>query len=203
EYYSPSADNAWRTAIGRFAYANQAIAFAQPPNTAISTSPVTLSATGGGSGNPVTFASTTPAVCTSGGANGASVTLVALGACTIDANQAGNGSYNPAPQVQRTFQVTAAAQKPVNRCVTAPVQIPRRGIRRLEAPRCATNAGQSVQVAVTGRLRGDQRYWKVIRKANGAVFIKTYGYRLKLRVTWSAPAVGNFAAYLLTRTYRT
>ncbi|MEI8083973.1 MAG: hypothetical protein WCI74_19215, partial [Actinomycetes bacterium] len=203
EYYSPSADTAWRTAIGTFAYTNQTITFAQPSNVAISAGPVTLSAAGGGSGNPVTFTSATPAVCTATGANGATLALVALGTCTVNANQAGNATYNPAPQVQRSFQVTGARQRPVNRCVTAPILIPRWGIRRLEAPRCATNAGQPVQVAVTGRLRGDLRYWKVIRKANGAVFIKTFGYRLKLRITWSAPAVGNFAAYLLTRTYRT
>ncbi len=51
--------------------------------------------------------------------------------------------------------------------------------------------------------RGDVTLFKVIRKKNGAVKIRTYGYRLKLRITWSAPAIGTYAAYKQTRTYRT
>ena len=66
-----------------------------------------------------------------------------------------------------------------------------------------TNAGQPVRLTVTGRLRGDLRYWKVIRRANGAVFIRTYGYHLRLIITWSARAVENFTAYYKSRSYRT
>jgi hypothetical protein len=69
-----------------------------------------LSATGGGSRNPVTFASTTPAVCTTGGANGATVTLVAAGTCTITASQAGSGSYSAAPAVTQSFLIGKASQ---------------------------------------------------------------------------------------------
>ncbi len=36
--------------------------------------------------------------------------LIATGNCVIDANQAGNGSYNAAPQVQQTFAVGKASQ---------------------------------------------------------------------------------------------
>ena len=61
----------------------------------------TLSATGGGSGNPVIF-SVDPAsgagVCT---VSGTTVNYTAAGSCVIDANQAGNASYAAAPQVQR------------------------------------------------------------------------------------------------------
>ena len=54
------------------------------------------------SGLAVSFASTTPAVCT---LSGSSVTIVALGACSIIASQAGNESYAPATPITRSFTV--------------------------------------------------------------------------------------------------
>jgi hypothetical protein len=45
-------------------------------------------------------------VCTSGGANGATITLVATGTCTVQASQAGNATYNPATPVSRNFTVS-------------------------------------------------------------------------------------------------
>ena len=68
----------------------------------------TVSATGGGSGNPVTFASTTTSVCTTSGINGSTVTIIAAGSCSITASQAGNDNYNPAPDVIRSFTVNKA-----------------------------------------------------------------------------------------------
>ena len=69
--------------------------------------PFTVSATGGASGNPVTFSSTTLPVCT---VSGATVTILAAGSCTIAADQAGADFYNAAPQVTQTFTVNKAAQ---------------------------------------------------------------------------------------------
>lgn len=71
---------------------------------AINFNPATVSAGGGTttvsavatSGLPVSFASTTPNVCT---VNGSTVTALTSGTCTIAADQAGNGAYNAAPQV--------------------------------------------------------------------------------------------------------
>src|SRR5207253_489413 len=57
------------------------------------------------SGLAVTFSSTTTSVCT---VSGSTVTLVAAGTCTIAANQAGNASYNAAPQVTQSFTVSAS-----------------------------------------------------------------------------------------------
>ena len=37
--------------------------------------------------------------------SGTTVTYTAAGSCVIDANQAGNGKYAAAPQVQRTITV--------------------------------------------------------------------------------------------------
>jgi len=81
--------------------AAQTINFTQPADTALNAGPVTLSATAS-SNLGVTFASTTTGVCT---VTGSSVTLVARGSCTITASQGGNGNFNAAPSVNRTFNV--------------------------------------------------------------------------------------------------
>ncbi|UFS71487.1 fibronectin type III domain-containing protein [Geomonas sp. RF6] len=67
----------------------------------------TVSATGGASGNPVVFTSLTPNVCS---VNGSTVTALSVGTCTVAADQDGNESYNPAPQV--TMQVAVAPAVP-------------------------------------------------------------------------------------------
>ena len=66
-----------------------------------------LTATGGASGNAVTFASTTPAICT---VSGATATIVAVGSCTLTANQAGNPSYAAAAQVTAGVAINKANQ---------------------------------------------------------------------------------------------
>lgn len=61
------------------------------------------------SGLAVALHSTTPAVCTAEETDtGWRVTLVALGGCTLVATQTGDGAFNPAQPVERTFTVTAA-----------------------------------------------------------------------------------------------
>jgi probable HAF family extracellular repeat protein len=81
----------------------QSITFASSAlNGAIVGGTYTVSATGGGSGNAVTFTSLTPAVCSVGG-NVAS--LNAGGTCTIAADQAGSAGYFAAPQVTQSFEV--------------------------------------------------------------------------------------------------
>ncbi len=64
-----------------------------------------LSATGGLSGNAVVFTSSTPSICTVSGTNGATVTGVNSGTCSINANQAGNATYAPAAQASLSFTV--------------------------------------------------------------------------------------------------
>src|SRR5205814_4372311 len=78
----------------------QTITFGPLASKTLAQSPVTVSAKAS-SGLPVTFTTTTPAVCTSSGANGATIKLVTAGTCTVVASQAGNSTYNPAPPVSR------------------------------------------------------------------------------------------------------
>jgi hypothetical protein len=56
----------------------------------------------------VTYSTLTTGFCTV--TSGGVITLLHAGDCTIDANQAGNGTYNPAPQVSRTFTIAAGNQ---------------------------------------------------------------------------------------------
>ena len=88
------------------AKANQTITFAALANKAFGDPPFNVSATAS-SGLAVAFSSTTTAACTLAGNT---VTIVAPGTCTIDANQAGNANFNAAPTVSRSFTVTKASQ---------------------------------------------------------------------------------------------
>ncbi len=81
---------------------NQIIIFGPAP-TVIVGGKGTVSATGGASGNPVTFNSQTLDVCS---VDGNVVTGIKAGACRIEANQSGNANYNSAPQVTQSFNVT-------------------------------------------------------------------------------------------------
>jgi hypothetical protein len=85
---------------------SQTITFGALSNQALGTSPFTLSATAS-SGLAVSFASTTPAVCT---ISGATATLVSMGTCTIQATQGGNANYAAAAPVNQSFQVTQESQ---------------------------------------------------------------------------------------------
>ncbi|MGY4515788.1 autotransporter domain-containing protein [Lysobacter sp. HA18] len=82
---------------------SQAITFNNPGAQLFGTSP-TLSATSD-AGLPVSFSSSTTSVCTI--TSGGTLTFVAAGACTIDADQVGDASHQPAPQVSRSFIVNA------------------------------------------------------------------------------------------------
>ena len=88
--------------------AAQTITFANPGAQNYGTNP-DLSTLGGGasatSGLPVTFTSATTGVCTITSAG--VLTFVSAGTCTINADQAGNGSYLAATQVSRSFTVNA------------------------------------------------------------------------------------------------
>jgi hypothetical protein len=89
--------------------ASQNITFGELANKTLAQSPVSVSATAS-SGLTVTFSTTTPTVCIAGGNNGASISLLKAGKCTVVASQAGNATYNPASAVSQSFTVTMASQ---------------------------------------------------------------------------------------------
>jgi hypothetical protein len=89
--------------------ATQAISFSQPTSPVIyGVPPLSLSATGGGSGKPVVF--TIDAGSTgSGMISGSTLTVTGIGNLIIDANQAGDSNYLAATQVTRTIVVNSGS----------------------------------------------------------------------------------------------
>jgi hypothetical protein len=85
----------------------QTISFSSPGNQVLGGGTVTLSATAS-SGLLVSFSSGTQAVCTVSGSG--TLTLLTAGTCTINADQAGNASYQSAPQVSNSFTVSQRSQ---------------------------------------------------------------------------------------------
>ncbi|CAK0764289.1 exported hypothetical protein [Gammaproteobacteria bacterium] len=92
---------------------NQVITLGAIPAIAIGRTEL-ISATGGASGNAVTFSSQTTSVCTTGGTDGATVTGITVGTCVIAANQAGNANYNAAPQVTKSVNVIAKTNQTIS-----------------------------------------------------------------------------------------
>lgn len=86
---------------------DQTIIFGSLGNKVLGDADFGISATAS-SGLVVTLSSQTSSVCTVATSR---VHLIAAGTCTIRASQAGNGSYNPAPNVEQSFSVTPT---PVN-----------------------------------------------------------------------------------------
>jgi phosphotransferase system HPr-like phosphotransfer protein len=85
----------------------QSITFTtNPPANAAYNSSFTVAATGGGSGNAVTF--TSSGVCSNSGATYKMAS--GTGTCSVIANQAGNANYAAATQVTKTVTATLVAQ---------------------------------------------------------------------------------------------
>ena len=82
----------------------QTITFAPASPVTYSATPITLSATGGASGNPVTLT----VASGPGTLSGNSLTLTGTGTVVIDANQAASANYAAAAQVQASIVVNAA-----------------------------------------------------------------------------------------------
>lgn len=199
--------------------AAQTIAFAPLANREISAAKVRLSATAS-SGLPVGFGSNTPAACS---VTGDLLTLLAPGTCQIEASQGGDSVYAAAPVVRQSFTILGR-QQPTHRCAATDTTIPRRGIKRLLKSKCETNVDQRVGVKVTAKLRrGDQTLFslhcrvagklrptastpyrngtRLCRK--GALIVRTYGFALRVKVLWYAPATDTVGTYRKARVYRT
>ncbi|MEQ1711112.1 MAG: IPT/TIG domain-containing protein, partial [Hyphomicrobium sp.] len=90
--------------------ASQTIAFTStPPSPANVGGSYTVTATGGASGNLVTYsvdATSDSGVCT---VSGSTVSFAASGRCIVDADQAGNANYGAASRVQQTVTVAKKA----------------------------------------------------------------------------------------------
>lgn len=179
----------------------QSIDFAQPAALVLAGGAKTLTATAT-SGLPVSFATSTPGVCTVAGDQ---VTPVGVGSCAIVARQSGNQEFQPAPEVTRIVTITGgpAARKPQRlQCAqTPPRKLKRQGTVTVLPRGCRTTAGQKVSVTVTGK-RKDLRNIQVVKRG-GKTAIRTFGKRVRVTVTYRAPATSGFAKFKKARTYRT
>ena len=104
-----ASDAAGNTATGKFNVvvnpASQVISFTPPPSTInFGVAPITLSATGGISGNQVTFSATGPATV-----SGNLLTITGAGTVVITADQEGNTFCSAAAPVSQTILVKPAA----------------------------------------------------------------------------------------------
>ncbi len=102
--------------------ASQSITFttANPGSLTVGGPTYTPTATGGASGVPVVIS--LDAFSTGCSLSGGVVTATQSGTCIVDANQAGNVSYNAAPQVQQSFPINKANQT-VKFTSTAPASL--------------------------------------------------------------------------------
>ncbi len=91
--------------------AAQTLTFGAAPSGVVVGGSATVAATSASpnSGNPISYSSLTPAVCSVNASTGA-VSALTAGTCTIAANQAGNAIYAAAAQVTQSFTIILAAQ---------------------------------------------------------------------------------------------
>ena len=103
----------------------------------------------------------------------------------------GAGSENPGTTV---LQAQTASQS-----VALPARIKRKGVTVIVPANPATNAGQAISTKVKLSPKRSPKgvmTAKVLRKKNGKVSIRTYGYKkLRVKVTLSAPALTGYFAY--------
>ena len=107
----------------------------------------TVTASGGGSGNAVTFSSATTSICT---VSGSTVSFVGVGTCTIDANQAGNAVYAAAPQVTQSFSV-AKAKAVIHITSTPPASAVVNGSYK---PTATSSSGDTVKISLSPSSAG-------------------------------------------------
>ena len=91
---------------------------------------------------------------------------------------------------------TPAPAKNQTAACSLPKKIKRKGISVILAKACRTNAGQSVKVKVTGG-KGSK-----LKIAKGKVTLTTRGKKVKLAITFSAPALTGYTAYSASKSYK-
>jgi hypothetical protein len=100
---APQAQQSFSVAKG-----SQSVEFtSNVPGSATVGGPVYPPAAAASSGLPVSFSSATPSVCS---LEGSTVSFVAVGTCTVEANQDGNSNYEAASQVEQSFSVSKGSQ---------------------------------------------------------------------------------------------
>ncbi|MFM1785073.1 MAG: hypothetical protein RLZZ108_97 [Actinomycetota bacterium] len=170
----------------------QTITAANPGAQTYTGTPVTVTLAPTATSNlPVTMISLNPSVCT---VSGFVVTIVGTGNCTIRNNQAGNGTYAPAPQVEFTFPVTS--QQVTNYTLTYDAN---NGTGTV--PTAQTGNGNITLAANSGNLaRSGYTFggWNTQADGNGTNYNTGATYNLTANVTLYAKWTANQAQFTLT-----
>jgi len=132
---------------------SQTITFtsATPGSATVGGTPYTVAATAS-SGLPVSLSSATPSVCS---LSGSTVSSLAAGTCTTDANQAGNGEYEPAPQVQQSFAVASeplVTSLPISRLPSELTSVSGQGAVVMTTPNSNFSVGDAKVNPTTGAI---------------------------------------------------
>ena len=138
-----------------------------PPSSSHIGDTYTVSATGGASGNPVTFTvdASSSSICS---ISGTTVTFVAVGACKVDANQAGDANYAAATQAQQSATSSLLPQT----------------ITFTKSPPSSRHVGDTFTVAATGGASGNPvTFSKGASSTSGCTVNSSTG-----RITFNAPA---------------
>jgi len=158
--------------------ASQTITGFSNPGPRVANTTVNLSATSGGSNNPVTFTAEGPAAIDGNNV----LSFTGTGSVTVRANQAGDANYHPAPEVAHTFTVTAASATVTlddlahtydgtPKSATATTDPPGLSLSLVHDPASPLNAGDyAVSATVTDpRYSGSKSGTLVIAKAPQAI----------------------------------
>ena len=188
--------------------ASQAITFPQPASPVFyDVAPITLSATGGASGNPVIFSILSGPGSLSG-TNNSVLNVTGWGAIVIAANQAGNTDYVSAPQV--TQSITVLFSKQANLTAPAPgsvltgssatftwspgigptkymLYLGSTGVRSNNLYNSGPTSATSVNVAGLP-VNGETIYARIYSFINGAWHCDDYTYTAASQATLISPA---------------
>jgi hypothetical protein len=172
---------------------DQTISFAALTNKALGTADFTVSATASSS-LPVSFSTLTTSVCTV--TSGGTVHLVAVGQCTITADQTGDSTYNPAPSVDQSFNVLAAGAPGFSASPAAWGY----GIRKIGTTTAKvfkiTNNGTAALV-ITGVTKGGPNPGQFLISSNGCVTTVAAGGSCSLTVTYKPALKGPVWAQII------
>lgn len=106
----------------------------------------------------------------------------------------GNGHRLPSTGT-RTLEKSACRSAETGEAIGVTAEVRQRaGDITLLTLRCQKGNGNMVKTRSTGHGRWCQK---------GKLVINTFGYNLRITLTWATPATATYAAYSLTRTYRT
>jgi hypothetical protein len=205
----PAQAGSWTANYGS-TRANQTITFGALANKTIGQPPFTVAATAS-SGLTVTFSSATPAVCTAGGTNGTTITLVATGLCTVRADQAGDAAFNAAPTVSQSFTISPPSP-------TVDATTSRDGVGPVTTPAFSTVAPGELIVAFvstggppgsvqTATVSGAGLTWTLGRRANARLgtselWVATASAALTNVTVSASTSAGGFDISLTVVTFR-